>query len=115
MIRRPPRSTRTDTLFPYTTLFRSLEIDVLGLEARRRDVGDVRGEQPHALRTHFERCCMNAEKSVVGHGCPLAHMYPRPFQQGACQMRKDGGGRSEARRVGKECVSTCSSRWSPYH
>src|SRR3546814_7008418 len=27
MIRRPPRSTRTDTLFPYTTLFRSGEID----------------------------------------------------------------------------------------
>src|SRR3546814_17230476 len=26
MIRRPPRSTRTDTLFPYTTLFRSLHI-----------------------------------------------------------------------------------------
>src|SRR3546814_2298678 len=32
MIRRPPRSTRTDTLFPYTTLFRS---------AQRRAVGDV--------------------------------------------------------------------------
>src|SRR3546814_3160109 len=27
MIRRPPRSTRTDTLFPYTTLFRSIEQD----------------------------------------------------------------------------------------
>src|SRR3546814_4180552 len=27
MIRRPPRSTRTDTLFPYTTLFRSLKHD----------------------------------------------------------------------------------------
>src|SRR3546814_20416081 len=27
MIRRPPRSTRTDTLFPYTTLFRSVEAD----------------------------------------------------------------------------------------
>src|SRR3546814_19117378 len=26
-----------------------------------------------------------------------------------------GGGRSEERRVGKECVSTCRSRWSPYH
>src|SRR3546814_9957824 len=26
MIRRPPRSTRTDTLFPYTTLFRSLKL-----------------------------------------------------------------------------------------
>src|SRR3546814_15694092 len=34
MIRRPPRSTRTDTLFPYTTLFRSLcsiEIPLVGL------------------------------------------------------------------------------------
>src|SRR3546814_11389249 len=29
MIRRPPRSTRTDTLFPYTTLFRSKDIDVI--------------------------------------------------------------------------------------
>src|SRR3546814_2558334 len=28
MIRRPPRSTRTDTLFPYTTLFRSIEDQV---------------------------------------------------------------------------------------
>src|SRR3546814_15193018 len=27
MIRRPPRSTRTDTLFPYTTLFRSLRFE----------------------------------------------------------------------------------------
>src|SRR3546814_11509790 len=27
MLRRPPRSTRTDTLFPYTTLFRSLTLD----------------------------------------------------------------------------------------
>src|SRR3546814_3320305 len=43
MIRRPPRSTRTDTLFPYTTLFRSIEergVDVLA-HARflRADVG----------------------------------------------------------------------------
>src|SRR3546814_1083832 len=29
MIRRPPRSTRTDTLLPYTTLFRSLDLDTL--------------------------------------------------------------------------------------
>src|SRR3546814_20611048 len=29
MIRRPPRSTRTDTLFPYTTLFRSVDWEVL--------------------------------------------------------------------------------------
>src|SRR3546814_13673923 len=29
MIRRPPRSTRTDTLFPYTTLFRSVMFEVM--------------------------------------------------------------------------------------
>src|SRR3546814_1059548 len=33
MIRRPPRSTRTDTLFPYTTLFRSVR-NALGLTTR---------------------------------------------------------------------------------
>src|SRR3546814_13790539 len=31
------------------------------------------------------------------------------FQPAACYLR------SEERRVGKECVSTCRSRWSPYH
>src|SRR3546814_13927513 len=30
-------------------------------------------------------------------------------------MRLDDIDRSEERRVGKECVSTCRSRWSPYH
>src|SRR3546814_7395770 len=41
MIRRPPRSTRTDTLFPYTTLFRSIECakDGLGAKRSRRSVG----------------------------------------------------------------------------
>src|SRR3546814_13846504 len=31
------------------------------------------------------------------------------------QGREAEARRSEARRVGKECVSTCRSRWSPYH
>src|SRR3546814_18620131 len=34
MIRRPPRSTRTDTLFPYTTLFRSLALLFAQLSGR---------------------------------------------------------------------------------
>src|SRR3546814_17183016 len=42
MIRRPPRSTRTDTHFPYTTLFRSLSAtprrDLAAARAGRRDV-----------------------------------------------------------------------------
>src|SRR3546814_8632625 len=41
MIRRPPRSTRTDTLFPYTTLFRSPH--------RRLDAGEIAG-----LRRKFD-------------------------------------------------------------
>src|SRR3546814_10523528 len=38
MIRRPPRSTRTDTLFPYTTLFRSLPPQVAADSAARLPV-----------------------------------------------------------------------------
>src|SRR3546814_16228856 len=39
MIRRPPRSTRTDTLFPYTTLFRSEGEEGRGKGERRREAG----------------------------------------------------------------------------
>src|SRR3546814_1257307 len=39
MIRRPPRSTRTDTLFPYTTLFRSLHHPHRVLAAEHRPLG----------------------------------------------------------------------------
>src|SRR3546814_5755735 len=42
MIRRPPISTRTDTLFPYTTLFRSL---VLRQEAREELAADLLGPE----------------------------------------------------------------------
>src|SRR3546814_3098067 len=42
MIRRPPRSTRTDTLFPYTTLFRSQQQEI---EHRQADVGDLFGDE----------------------------------------------------------------------
>src|SRR3546814_2902135 len=59
MILRPPRSTRTDTLFPYTTLFRS------------RRLGEER-EQRHSLmarRTHRElQLRIHASAECVGHG-----------------------------------------------
>src|SRR3546814_4567700 len=46
MIRRPPRSTRTDTLFPYTTLFRSFPIR-----------GEVpQADQPRAAAGRLRRC-----------------------------------------------------------
>src|SRR3546814_20424944 len=49
MIRRPPRSTRTDTLFPYTTLFRSHEIAGPVREVGHRDGAAAGGPEFHAL------------------------------------------------------------------
>src|SRR3546814_6683266 len=50
MIRRPPRSTRTDTLFPYTTLFRSHQARdprrQPGRDRHRRLYDHARGEPP---------------------------------------------------------------------
>src|SRR3546814_1310899 len=59
MIRRPPRSTRTDTLFPYTTLFRSEQIPQVVPAAGVRvkliagQLGEVKGviEQPATDRS----------------------------------------------------------------
>src|SRR3546814_5254397 len=42
MIRRPPRSTRTDTLFPYTTLFRSAVTAIDGDTLAARGINSVR-------------------------------------------------------------------------
>src|SRR3546814_18475795 len=67
MIRRPPRSTRTDTLFPYTTLFRSVGgLHVYG------DVGVSVGELAH------QRCYM-----VHGEAQRGSHAkYPRGVECG---------------------------------
>src|SRR3546814_12624121 len=48
MIRRPPRSTRTDTLFPYTTLFRSRTV-LWGRDAAIVEAIDQRHENPRYL------------------------------------------------------------------
>src|SRR3546814_19638710 len=45
----------------------------------------------------------------------LMRQVPDPRSRHAFALRSVGsGGRSEERRVGKACVSTCSTRWSPY-
>src|SRR3546814_4721708 len=41
--------------------------------------------------------------------------HPRPLRVARRRGRRLPHHRSEERRVGKECVSTCRSRWSPYH
>src|SRR3546814_4771264 len=44
----------------------------------------------------------------------VAHLISEKVEAGADPIDAVGS-RSEERRVGKECVSTCRSRWSPYH
>src|SRR3546814_16209613 len=72
MIRRPPRSTLTDTLFPYTTLFRSLVGDDLAqfLDAARHGIAP-RGEALADARGHRgaevggDQCFLDAVEIVV--------------------------------------------------
>src|SRR3546814_6973619 len=49
--RRPPRSTRTDTLFPYTTLFRSIRDHLVG-EGDRSDPRRRRGQPSAVIFAH---------------------------------------------------------------
>src|SRR3546814_292808 len=60
MIRRPPRSTRTDTLFPYTTLVRSDGREALrgpgheGALPRQQELGHLAASAARAARLHGE-------------------------------------------------------------
>src|SRR3546814_7566744 len=48
-------------------------------------------------------------------GCSPMAGLPFPLPKSRAQVPGPKSLRSEERRVGKECVSTCRSRWSPYH
>src|SRR3546814_1122495 len=51
----------------------------------------------------------------TGRKLPGGFHHLRVGRRGVLEARQADEGRSEERRVGKECVSTCRSRWSPYH
>src|SRR3546814_3305347 len=59
MIRRPPRSTRTDTLFPYTTLFRSLfdfgQLVAHDIDEAIGDRGDAHDARWRTVLSHRDR------------------------------------------------------------
>src|SRR3546814_16981838 len=67
---------------------------------------------------------MHEEPQVLNFGRPGTGLKLREgmvftiepmVNQGSRKVSTANEGRSEERRVGKECVSTCRSRWSPYH
>src|SRR3546814_17108088 len=113
MIRRPPRSTRTDTLFPYTSLFRSgspggQDMKKLSRIYRAPDAHWVGDGFP--VRTMFS---YNTHGSDVSPFLLLDYAGPADFPPSSTP-RGVAQPRSEERRVGKGWVSTCRSRWSPY-
>src|SRR3546814_15900295 len=116
MIRRPPRSTRTDTLFPYTTLFRSVTIVIARVDmslavripaaVRWRSV--VADELDHLVTA---RPSLFREIPALD---PFVLRLDLPFLAATVPSETDRG-RSAERCVGTVCVSTCSFRWSPLH
>src|SRR3546814_17098343 len=123
MIRRPPRSTRTDTLFPYTTLFRSGEGadglgEVRGVDARLRrgrrgDGGEKKGGGEAILHGQFPVVGVETAFGMDARVGSLEEFQRRLKHIGAFERKKRGAGRSEERRVGKAGVSTCRSRGAP--
>src|SRR3546814_17907902 len=95
MIRRPPRSTRTYTLFPCTTLFRS------------HPAADEHGLIPKSANSPWQTRRSTYHES----GAAAGYHQREQFESLACRLPR----RSEERRVGQECVSTGRSRWSQYH
>src|SRR3546814_12135655 len=80
MIRRPPRSTRTDTLFPYTTLFRSGdgalgEVEQPGGEAQEGGLARavVADQRHHLAGGHREVERFERDQVRVGLGGALGH------------------------------------------
>src|SRR3546814_13796864 len=112
MIPLPPRSTRTDTLFPYTTLFRSRLAYLEHEDANRWIARPMRSEA--AIEFPFD-LPVTAEFHARGDRLARSFMLPggKPVN-GGLRILEPRGTRTEERRVGKKCVRTCKSRWSPY-
>src|SRR3546814_14829676 len=125
MIRRPPRSTLTYTLFPYTTPFRSLSNPSAGDIVLDLAAGTPGSATPDAdyETAHFQY--FNGS-SWVAAGGPDGTLVTIPAGQTSLKVRVDSDEdwtdepnaamtRTAGHRVGKQVVRTCRSRWSPDH
>src|SRR3546814_19458785 len=80
MIRRPPRSTRTDTLFPYTTLFRS--------DPQVRAYAVALGYDLRGRKLQMTDCWVNMMAGAVTHGL---HLHPLSFISGTYYVQVPRG------------------------
>src|SRR3546814_20785721 len=135
MIRRPPRSTRTDTLFPYTTLFRSngrgafmatqkcLPWLKQAANPQVLNLSPPINLNPRWFANHAAYTAAKYLMSLWVLGMAEEYrgrvafnaLWPKTAINTAAVQNHLGGmsrfaARSEERRVGKECVRTCSSR-----
>src|SRR3546814_13130486 len=107
MIRRPPRSTRTDTLFPYTTLFRSFTKTVFDAKTGELLGAHMIGAEVTELIQGYTigKTAELVEDDFIG------TVFPHPTLSETLHEGVLAAFRSEARRVGKEGVGTCRYRW----
>src|SRR3546814_19824315 len=100
MIRRPPRSTRTDTLFPYTTLFRSL-LDGNGNDLASKVAFDTLNDQLESVPRASANKFVQAQRDVLATQNAAAEAKPatRPSPRVAEAQRqlKDGQEEETAR------------------
>src|SRR3546814_16314019 len=117
--RRPPESTRNDTLFPYTTLFRSI--------ADR--VPELFGDRPRMFDREIGDAAPGIEPVRRGKGLRRTRILTRPATAAVIAPRRawheverridradeqPAAMRTEERSIGKECVSTWRSRRGRY-
>src|SRR3546814_16130250 len=116
MVRRPPRSNRTATCFPYTTLFRSFQGAMRRGEAELFALGTVSGRPGFYLA---RRVTVDGRRlGVIVLKVEFDKLEARWADSAATTLGTDAAGivvmssdpRSDERRVGEECVSTCISR-----
>src|SRR3546814_11572311 len=123
MIRRPPRSTRTDTLFPYTTLFRSERVRLAELVGGQV-ITNVKlpcsfptthplfiGETGWKLSEPILKRLKDSDAVLRPDWLHLDGTINQAFPPGTASPTV----RPEERRGGTGCLRTCQSWWFPYH
>src|SRR3546814_17190989 len=118
MIRRPPRSTRTDTLFPYTTLFRSNGVDKCRSHPLNEEMTVFKAlDEKTLVAGQIAPADLAAAKALgvttVINNRPDGEAPDQPRGSAIAEEAQAARlGSSEERRVGKEGVSTCRYRSS---